>query len=165
MLMGHSIEGRFPFLDFRLAEFAARAARPAAASRPAREVRAAPGRGQLLPQQIHERPKSPYRAPIGGVFFGPGAARVRRRAAPAARRSRPPECSTPAAVGRLVAKFEARRGRGVSETDEMALVGALSMMLLHEQFVANPVARRAAEGDEDRDRSDAVHAEPVAEAV
>jgi hypothetical protein len=43
-----------------------------------------------------------------------------------------------AAVGRLVAKFEGGGTRGVSETDEMALAGSISLMILHDRFVANP---------------------------
>ena len=43
----------------------------------------------------------------------------------------------PEAVRRVVAKFEANADRA-SETDEMALVGAISTMLLHEQLVASP---------------------------
>ena len=43
MLMAHSIEGRFPFVDYRLAELAARLPGLAAAARPAGEVRAAEG--------------------------------------------------------------------------------------------------------------------------
>ena len=39
------------------------------------------------------------------------------------------------AVARLVRKFEL--GKGVSETDEMGLVGAVSLMLLHERFVSS----------------------------
>ncbi|MGH3129244.1 MAG: hypothetical protein ACRDNX_00325, partial [Gaiellaceae bacterium] len=42
------------------------------------------------------------------------------------------------AVLRVVAKFEATGGMRVSETDEMALVGTISTMLLHEQLVARP---------------------------
>ncbi|MGH3131465.1 MAG: asparagine synthase (glutamine-hydrolyzing), partial [Gaiellaceae bacterium] len=73
MLMGHSIEGRFPFLDYRVAECAARlpdrlrlrgleekyALRQAVAS--------------FLPEEVYARRKRPYRAPIGRVFVGPGA--------------------------------------------------------------------------------------------
>ena len=40
------------------------------------------------------------------------------------------------AVARLVAKFA--EGRPVSETDEMALAGSMSLMILHERLVANP---------------------------
>jgi asparagine synthase (glutamine-hydrolysing) len=135
MLMGNAIEGRFPFLDFRLAEFAARLPDRMRLRR-LREKRALRDAvARHLPDEIRSRPKVPYRAPIRDVFFN---------------ESRPdyvnemldPACIDraglldPRAVGRLAAKFE--RNRGVSETDEMALVGCLSLMLLHEQLIVSP---------------------------
>ena len=42
------------------------------------------------------------------------------------------------AVDRILRKCEARLDEGVGEVDEMALVGMLSVMLLHDQFVAHP---------------------------
>ena len=49
----------------------------------------------------------------------------------------------PDAVTRLVRKFES--GKGTSETDEMGLVGAVSLMLLHERFVSRPQTAPALE--------------------
>src|SRR3954452_4407168 len=163
MLMGHSIEGRFPFVDVRLAELAARLPdrlrlRGLREKYALRRVAA-----RLLPQQIHERPKIPYRAPIGGVFFGPDQPEyvgelLRPEALEAA------GVLDAAAVGRLVAKFEGGAARGVSETDEMALVGALSIMLLHEQLVANPVLAEPLKPTKTV-IGDIVQTDPVAEAV
>jgi asparagine synthase (glutamine-hydrolysing) len=162
MLMGHAIEGRFPFVDVRLAELAARLP-DSLRLRGLREKYALRRvASRLLPEQIHARPKIPYRAPIGGVFFGSG------RPEYVGELLRPEALDEvgvldPAAVGRLVAKFDRGTGR-VSETDEMALVGALSIQLLHEQLVAKPVLAeplkpaRTVVGDR-------VQAEPVAEAV
>jgi asparagine synthase (glutamine-hydrolysing) len=162
MLMGHSIEGRFPFVDVRLAELAARLPdrlrlRGLREKYALRRVAA-----RLLPQPIHERPKIPYRAPIGGVFFGQGRPDyVRELLRPEALDAT--GVLDPAAVGRLVAKFERGASR-VSETDEMALVGALSIMLLHEQLVAKPVLAEPLKPTKTV-IGDAVQAEPVAEAV
>ena len=52
----------------------------------------------------------------------------------------------------------------LAQTDEMALVGALSIMLLHEQLVANPVLAEPLKPTRTV-IGDAVQAEPVAEAV
>src|SRR6478609_1793328 len=142
MLMGNAIEGRFPYLDYRVAEFAARLP-DSLRLRGLQEkyvLRRAVRRH--LPPAISERTKVPYRAPIRDAFFG--ASRpdyVRDLLAPGSVRAA--GVLDPVAVGRLVAKFEA--GRPVSETDEMALMGSLSLMLLHEQFVAKPVLARSAE--------------------
>ena len=73
MLMGNSVEGRFPYLDYRVAEFAA-ALRDRLLLRGLEEkylLRQTASR--RLPRAISERPKQPYRAPIGAVFCGPGA--------------------------------------------------------------------------------------------
>jgi len=71
MAMAHGIEGRFPFLDHRLVEFATRLS-PDAKLKGLREKHilreAAMG---LLPQSVTERQKQPYRAPDSSSFTGP----------------------------------------------------------------------------------------------
>ncbi|MGI9112715.1 MAG: asparagine synthase-related protein, partial [Gaiellaceae bacterium] len=137
MLMGSSVEGRFPYLDHRVAEFAAGLAdrfrlRGLQEKYLLRKVAA-----RDLPRAIHARPKRPYRAPIGEVFTG---ARAPAYATELFRPERLLEAGLLDLEGvrRLRAKFESRNGRGVSETDEMALVGALSLMLVHDKFVRSP---------------------------
>src|SRR5207244_5064215 len=73
MLMGHSVEGRYPFLDHRLIEFAA--ALPAQLKlRGLREKwllkRYA---ARWLPASIVQRTKYPYRAPVSAAVTGQGA--------------------------------------------------------------------------------------------
>jgi asparagine synthase (glutamine-hydrolysing) len=154
MLMGHSIEGRFPFLDYRVAEFAAalpdalrlRGLNEKYLLRKAVEHR--------LPTEIAARKKRPYRAPIVGAFVGDDApGYVRELLAP--ERLAAAGVFDPEAVGRIVRKCEAGAPRdAVSETDEMALVGVLSTMILHDRFVASPqladplVPDRVVVGDE-----------------
>jgi asparagine synthase (glutamine-hydrolysing) len=143
MLMGHSIEGRFPFLDYRVAEFAA--ALPDRLRLRGLEEKYALRRAvsTFLPEEVYARRKRPYRAPIGRVFVGAGAPEyVGELLRPA--RLTAAGIFRPEAVQRVVAKFEANPDR-VSETDEMALVGAISTMLLHEQLVARPALARPAE--------------------
>lgn len=143
MLMGHSIEGRFPFLDYRVAEFAA--SLPDSLRLRGLEEKYALRRAvsTFLPEEVYARRKRPYRAPIGQVFVGEGAPEyVRGLLDPA--RLRRAGIFRPEAVQRVVAKFEATGGARVSETDEMALVGAISTMLLHEQLVERPALARPA---------------------
>ena len=143
MLMGHSIEGRFPFVDYRLAELAARL--PDSLRIRGLQDKYALRRAvaRYLGDDIRRRPKVPYRAPIREVFFG------RKRPEYAvdllrAQRVEDAGLLDPAAVGRMVAKFEAAPG-GVSETDEMAFVGAVSLMVLHERMVQAPILARPLE--------------------
>ena len=134
MGMAHSIEGRFPFLDFRVAEFCARLP-----SRLKLRVltekfllrRMAEG---LLPAEILHRRKRPYRAPIHRAFFdGQPEGYVEELLSPAALRDS--GLFKPAAVAQLVAKLKV--GERIGETDDMALAGILSTQLLHRQFIAN----------------------------
>jgi asparagine synthase (glutamine-hydrolysing) len=68
MLMANSVEGRFPYLDHTLVEFAGRI--PVSAKLPALNEKAMlkSGVADLLPKAIVERPKHPFRAP-GSVCF------------------------------------------------------------------------------------------------
>ena len=135
MLMGNSIEGRFPFLDHRIAEFAAGLPDRARLRGLEEKYLLRKAAARDLPRAIRERPKRPYRAPIAEVFAGAGAP-------PYARELLRPEALAdaglldPVAVERLAAKFG--NLKLVSETDEMALVGSISLMLLHERFVKSP---------------------------
>jgi asparagine synthase (glutamine-hydrolysing) len=137
MLMGNSVEGRFPYLDHRVAHLAARLPERlrlrGLQEKPA--LRAATSR--YLPTEIRGQPKRPYRAPIGEALAGAAAPDyVRDLLAP--EQIDAAGLLDSAAVGRLLRKFEL--GRSVSETDEMGLVGAVSLMLLDERFVSNPQA-------------------------
>jgi asparagine synthase (glutamine-hydrolysing) len=137
MLMGNSIEGRFPFLDYRVAELAARL--PDRMRLRGLEEKHVLRRAMapLLPPEVSSRTKRPYRAPIGQAFVGPDAPEyVRELLQP--ERLEAAGVFAPDAVRRVVAKFEAAGGARAGETDEMALVGAVSTMLLHEQLVASP---------------------------
>ncbi len=144
MLMGHSVEGRFPFLDYRVAEFAAALpdrlkVRWLEEKYLLRKV-AAP----LIPAEISARKKRPYRAPIASAFVGPAAPEYVRDVL-SADRLRDVGLFEPDAVARLVAKCEGAGERGVGETDEMGLVGTISVMLLHESLVASPRLAATAE--------------------
>ena len=143
MLMGNSVEGRFPFLDHRVAEFAARL--PEAAKLPGLREKHLLRRAvqPLLPPEIVKREKRPYRAPILRAFMGRGApAYVAELLEP--ERLRQAGIFAPSAVEQLVEKCRRNADGFVSESDEMALVGVLSVMLLDELFVRRPTPAAAA---------------------
>jgi len=136
MLMGNSVEGRFPYLDYRLAELAARLP-DSLRLRGLREKHALRRAvASYLPSELRSRPKVPYRAPIQQVFFPPGGGGELRSFLEPARIAEAGLLDA-ATVARLVAKFR-RPEAIVSETDEMALAGATSLMILHDRFVARP---------------------------
>jgi len=132
--MAHAVEGRFPFLDYRVVEFAARIP-PTLKMKVLNEKyllkRCA---GGLLPPSIARRFKQPYRAPEGKSFFnGARIDYVDDLLSPV--RIRKDGIFNPLAVEKLVEKC--RQGRAIGTKDNMALVGILSTQLLLEQFVRN----------------------------
>src|SRR5690606_18259271 len=91
----------------------------------------------VIPDEIAQRPKRPYRAPILRAFFGPGAPDyVAELLAP--ERLAASGLFNAVAVGKLAAKAARFLDQGLSESDEMGIVGVLSTLLLEEQFVRNP---------------------------
>ena len=136
MTMAHGIEGRFPFLDHRLVEFAARLpARLKMSGLDEKHILKQATR-HLVPDSIRQRSKQPYRAPDAQSFFDieSGTARfeyVDEMLSPKAVTSA--GLFDPAAVTKLVEK--ARKGAAIGVKDNMALVGILSAQLVVEQFV------------------------------
>jgi asparagine synthase (glutamine-hydrolysing) len=132
MGMAHSIEGRFPFLDCRLVEFCNRLP-PNMKLRGLTEKYLLKQLGRKwLPQEIWQRPKRPYRAPIHRSFFNKTTPDyVNELLSP--EQLRKTGLFKPQAVSQLVQK--SRQGSPVSETDDMALAGILSTQLIHYQFI------------------------------
>jgi asparagine synthase (glutamine-hydrolysing) len=134
MGMANAIEGRFPFLDYRLVEFCNQL--PANLKlRGLTEKYLLKRLGKKwLPKEIWQRPKRPYRAPIHRSFFNETTPEyVREMLSP--EKLKQAGMFNPAAVGQLVKKVE--QGGKLGETDDMALVGVISTQLLHHHFVEN----------------------------
>ena len=133
MAMASSIEGRFPFLDHRVIEFANRLP-PRYKLRGLTEkyILKKAVRG-LLPETIRRRTKQPYRAPDCESFFNEGRAQEFVLELLDGRRLREAGYFDPQAVAKLVAKC--RAGRAIGFGDNMAFVGILSTMLVDELFV------------------------------
>jgi asparagine synthase (glutamine-hydrolysing) len=135
MGMAHGVEGRFPFLDHRLFEFAA----------------ALPGKSKLrglrekdilrrwakdvVPASVATRPKQPYRAPDVPAFFGNSSTPyVEELLDEAAIRQK--GIFDPRAVKGLVRRCRAGQATGFAENQ--ALVAILSTQLWCEQFLSAP---------------------------
>jgi asparagine synthase (glutamine-hydrolysing) len=134
MAMAHSVEGRFPFLDVRLVEFCNRL--PAAMKLRVLQEKylLRQAASPWLPEAIWRRPKRPYRAPVHRSFFNEKAPDyVRELLHPQSLRAS--GFFKPAAVEQLVHKIDA--SSAIGQTDDMALAGILSTLLLHQQFVTN----------------------------
>lgn len=130
MAMAHSVEGRYPFLDYRVVEFTAKlppTLKMKVLDQKHLLKRAAEG---LIPPSIQKRFKQPYRAPDGKSFFGE---KSYIREVLCAENISQHGIFDSRAVQSLVAKFES--GRTTSVRDDMALVGILSTQILMEQFI------------------------------
>ena len=132
MGMAHSIEGRFPFLDFRVVEFCNQL--PASLKLRVLEEKylLKTAAHPFLPGEILRRPKRPYRAPIHRSLFSSASADY------IGELLAPPSLADsglfkPQAVQALLNKL--RAGTAIGETDDMALAGIISTQLVHRLFV------------------------------
>jgi asparagine synthase (glutamine-hydrolysing) len=135
--MAHAVEGRFPFLDHRAVEFAAKIP-PKLKIRGLREkhiLREA--MAPLLPKVIGNRVKQPYRAPDSQSFLGEDAPAYVAHSLAAAEIGEAGYFD-PRAVEKLVAKC--RNQSSVGFRDNMAFVGILSTQLFHREFVRSAAA-------------------------
>jgi len=132
MAMANSVEGRYPFLDYRLIEFANKLP-------PDLKLRGLQEKWilrkfakKLLPKEIWQRRKKPYRAPIHQSFFGLKTKEMtfdllnpeNIKAA---------NLFSPIAASKIVNK--AALADQLSEIEEMALVGMISTQMVFSQFI------------------------------
>jgi len=132
MLMGNSVEGRFPFLDHRVVEFAMRIP-PGIRMKGLTEKyvlrRSMEG---LLPREINRMVKQPYRAPDAKSFFGIAGGEL-------AQEMLSQDCLSrkgffdPIHTERLVKKCRGNPATGFK--DNMAFIGILSTQILDQLFI------------------------------
>jgi asparagine synthase (glutamine-hydrolysing) len=139
MLMGNSIEGRFPFLDREVMALAGRLP-DSHKLRGLDEKHVLKRLGRdLLPPEILARPKQPNRAPDALAFVGTSAPAWIDEAM-SAETAAAAGVFEPAAVTQLWAKCRAKAATPqFSNTDNMAVVGVLSTHLVWKQLVQSPV--------------------------
>jgi asparagine synthase (glutamine-hydrolysing) len=136
MAMANSIEGRYPFLDYRVIEFACRVPVKFRMNGLEEKYILKKAAAGLIPETLIKRAKQPYRAPISSCFFG---------------KTSPAYVSTMLSehaiqkngyfdykkVAGLIKKSSSQHGKLLSERENMALVGILSTQLLDHLFVSN----------------------------
>lgn len=137
--MAHAVEARFPFLDHRVVEFAARIP-PRLKMKGLREkhiLREA--MGHLLPPAIGSRPKQPYRAPDAHSFVGANAQDYVKSMMSEHALAKT-GAFNPRAVMKLQQKCAAVANLGFR--DNVAFIGVLSTQLWHDAFVKRGVSRQ-----------------------
>jgi len=138
MAMAHSIEGRFPFLDYRVVDFASRLSPQLKMKVLDEKYLLKIAAGDLIPRTIRRRPKQPYRAPDSQSFLvGPQAGQlfdyVEELLSPTAIKEA--GLFDAGAVEKLLNK--ARHGQVVSVKDNMSMVGILSTQIVVNQHIKN----------------------------
>lgn len=133
--MANSIEGRFPFLDYRVVEFCAKLP-------PRYKIKGLNEKYLLkqcmkdyLPERIVKRSKQPYLAPDSKSFFNGMKTEGYVEDLLSERKIREYGYFNEKAVSLLVKKCS--RGGAIGFKDNMAMVGILSTQLLHYRFVEN----------------------------
>src|SRR5690606_7808899 len=135
--MAHSIEARYPFLDYRVIEFCM-GLHPDLKLNGLNEKyllkKMMKGR---LPETILNRPKQAYRAPIRSTFVSDNMPTYLKQmlSRPAIERA---AIFNPEHVEQLMAKM--RSDKQVSEIDNMALTAILSTQILNDLFVKRSMA-------------------------
>jgi asparagine synthase (glutamine-hydrolysing) len=130
--MASAIEGRFPFLDHRVVEFASRIPPKMKIFGLREKHLLREAMKDLLPAHISNRTKQPYRAPDCQSFVGPDAPQYVKHRMSAG------DIATagyfdPVAVGKLLHKCGNQKFVGFR--DNTAFVGVLSTQLWHREFV------------------------------
>ena len=145
--MAHSIEGRYPYLDARLLEWAVKLP-------PSQKMLGLHEKhllklvaADLVPPRVIEREKQPYRAPDASSFIDPETGRSRHAwvdeiLSPDALRNVGVFASGP--VEKLVEKV--RHGTAVGVRDNMAFVSVLSTQLVADRFLSGFESRIPAAG-------------------
>ncbi len=137
--MANSIEGRYPFLDHRVIEFAATLpSRYKIMGLNEKYIVKQTMQG-LIPESIRRRSKQPYRAPDSQSFFHEGKPLEYVDYLLSEERIRKAGYYNPKSVSMLVKKCA--RGKALGFADNMAFVGILSSMLVDEQLIEqSPIA-------------------------
>ncbi len=131
MAMGNSVEGRYPFLDYRMVQFTANLPDSLKLRGLTEKYLLKQLGAKYLPEQIWQRGKKPYRAPIRQAFFARPSDYLTDLLAE--KNLAESGCFNPAAVAALMSK--AIRNETLSEVDSMAVAGIISTLLLHQLFV------------------------------
>ena len=133
MMMGHSIEGRFPFLDHRVIEFA-NAIPPRYKMKVLNEKYILKKTfAKILPKSIVQREKQPYRAPVSRYFMNKNGSIASSMLTDEKINSY--GYFNPDSIKKLKTKVEHNSIKNIAVRDEMALIGIISTQLLHFHFI------------------------------
>ena len=134
MLMMNSVEGRFPFLDHRVIEFANKLPPKLKMKVLNEKYLLKQSMARYLPKSVKDRYKQPYRAPDIPSFFTDKTPEYVEEALSEDALNRSGYFD-PKKVAMLVKKI--RRGKAIGNKDNMAFVGILTTQIWHRLFIEN----------------------------
>jgi asparagine synthase (glutamine-hydrolysing) len=132
MAMSHSVEGRFPFLDHRVVEFASRLPSSLKMKVLNEKYLLKLSAAGLVPLLVAKRHKQPYRAPEACSFLQPAARDYMEELLSPEQIARDGIFDAPM-VAKLLEKFH--KGAAIGVKDNMGLIGIMSTQLLMHQFI------------------------------
>jgi asparagine synthase (glutamine-hydrolysing) len=133
--MANGVEGRYPFLDHRVFDYAARLPPPMKLDGLNDKIALRQLADRVLPAGIARRHKQPYRAPGVAPFFGPDAPDWVEEVLEGPALEAVGIWDPPKVAGLL---RRCREGRVRSPREEMTLVAVLSTQLWHREFMGGP---------------------------
>lgn len=136
MAMANSVEGRYPFLDYRVIEFCNQLPDHFKLNCLNEKFILKKISKGKIPDTITKRSKQPYRAPIATSFFNSGSAAYISDIL-SSTSLKTYGLFHPQKVNSLINKI--RLQKNISEVDQMAIAGILSTQLLYKMFIESPV--------------------------
>jgi asparagine synthase (glutamine-hydrolysing) len=137
MSMGNSVEGRYPFLDYRVIEFCNNLPDKFKLNSLDEKFLLKKMSKGLIPESIRARSKQAYRAPIASSFFNHAApAYISELLSPDLLKAF--GIFQPEKVESLILKMKSKKN--ISEIDQMAVAGILSTQLLYNMFINNKIS-------------------------
>jgi asparagine synthase (glutamine-hydrolysing) len=134
MAMANSVEGRYPFLDYRVIEFCSKLPSDLKLKGMNEKYLLKKLVKGMIPESIIKRPKQPYRAPIKSVFLSEKAPEYVQTmlSETYTRKAGIFDYESFSAIISRIAKTDV-----ASEVDNMILTAVISTHLLHYQFIEN----------------------------
>lgn len=137
MSMGNSVEGRYPFLDYRVIEFCNNLPDKFKLNSLDEKFLLKKMSKGIIPESIRARSKQAYRAPIASSFFNQAApAYISELLSPELLKTY--GLFNPEKVEMLISKMKSPKN--ISEIDQMAIAGILSAQLLYNMFINNKIS-------------------------
>jgi len=131
--MGNSVEGRYPFLDYRVIEFCSKLPDNFKLNSLNEKFLLKKMSEYKIPESITRRVKQPYRAPIASTFFNTNTPSFISDIL-SENSIKSSNLFNPHKVNSLTNKIKLQKN--VSEVDQMAITGILSTQLIQQLFIA-----------------------------